>query len=358
MSNPYKYLPAKSYWRSGVAERDPFSPNEIYRKKWDIFPDDIIGTAGSCFAQHITRNLKTSGFKILDVEPPPPYLPPEKYREYQYNMYSARYGNIYTSRQLLQLAQEAFCIGSQEPLIWERSGRYFDALRPGVERLGLSSYDEVIEHREYHVSKVRELFSSMDILIFTLGLTETWIDLATGRALPVAPGVIAGKFDPEKTRFVNLTFSDVRNDLLEFAALIEKNRSKSKPLKFILTVSPVPLTATASGTHVLPAANYSKAVLRAVAGELSTSTDEFDYFPSYEIITNPVARSIFYENNIREVRQHGVDIVMGAFFREHALNSTSTDSSGIQYSNIGRMDIETAIACEEAAYDSSRQERA
>ncbi len=36
--------------------------------------------------------------------------------------------------------------------------------------------------------------------------------------------------------------------------------------RFILTVSPVPLVATMSGSHVSPASIYSKSVLRAPAG--------------------------------------------------------------------------------------------
>ena len=88
-------------------------------------------------------------------------------------------------------------------------------------------------------------------------------------------------------------------------------------MRFILTVSPVPLTATASGNHVLPATTYSKSVLRAVAGHLAEHRKGVDYFPSFEIITNQAARGTFFEPNLRSVRNDGVDVVMKTFFANH-----------------------------------------
>jgi hypothetical protein len=90
-----------------------------------------------------------------------------------------------------------------------------------------------------------------------------------------------------------------------------------RALRCIVTVSPVPLTATASGRHVLPASAESKAILRAVAGELAGTHDDIDYFPSYEIITNPAARGVFFAANLRSVTEDGVAVVMRQFFAEH-----------------------------------------
>jgi hypothetical protein len=86
----------------------------------------------------------------------------------------------------------------------------------------------------------------------------------------------------------------------------------------LLTVSPVPLTATASGHHVLTATSYSKSVLRAIAGQMTAEFKFIDYFPSYEIITNPVFRGMFFGPNMRSVEQAGVDTVMRHFFADQA----------------------------------------
>jgi len=75
MKSPYEKLPKNAFWRSGVAEASPFKLDGIYKKKWSIDSSWNIATAGSCFAQHIARNLKVRGFNVLDMEPPPPGLP-------------------------------------------------------------------------------------------------------------------------------------------------------------------------------------------------------------------------------------------------------------------------------------------
>ncbi|EDY37492.1 conserved hypothetical protein [Cyanobium sp. PCC 7001] len=58
-------------------------------------------------------------------------------------------------------------------------------------------------------------------------------------------------------------------------------------------------------------------MLRAAAGELCAGSDDIDYFPSYEIITNPAARGLFYAANLRSVRPEGVAIAMQTFTRAH-----------------------------------------
>jgi hypothetical protein len=66
-----------------------------------------ISTAGSCFAQHIGRTLRDRGYNILDVEKGPKSLSNALRNKYSYGVYSARYGNICTSRQFLQLVDSA-----------------------------------------------------------------------------------------------------------------------------------------------------------------------------------------------------------------------------------------------------------
>ena len=107
MKSPYNALPPRNFWRSGVSESHPLTVEGLYRKKFSIRETDRIATAGSCFAQHVSNYLQKNGFSVLDVEPPPPTLPEEIAKTFGYGIYSARYGNIYTVRQLLQLAQDA-----------------------------------------------------------------------------------------------------------------------------------------------------------------------------------------------------------------------------------------------------------
>ena len=92
-------------------------------------------------------------------------------------------------------------------------------------------------------------------------------------------------------------------------------------LRFLVTVSPVPLTATATDEHVLVATTYSKSVLRSVAGALAMEFADIDYVPSYEIIASPWSKGAFYESNLRTVTAEGVSSVMRVFFAEHGMGA-------------------------------------
>ena len=316
--NPYQGLQPEFFWRTAVAEADWSLPKAVYTKKFPITRAERIATAGSCFAQHIGRRLKAHGFTVLDTEPPPSGLDATQHAKFGYSIYSARYGNIYTVRQLLQLVKEAY--GKWEPgeVVWSNEdGRFFDAFRSSVEPDGLGSPAEVIAHRRFHLTKVRQLLNDMTLLIFTLGLTEAWIDRATGTTFPMVPGAIAGTYDSERYAFKNFTFAEIYEDLGELLSLLTAQRDGTSPLKIMLTVSPVPLTATASGRHVLQATVYSKSVLRAVAGQFAAEHSNIDYFSSFEIISNPWSRQDYYLENRRSVSNQGVDTVMSVFFSHH-----------------------------------------
>src|SRR5262245_60561415 len=96
--SPYAGLPPSRFWKTAVAEKHPTDASDLYRRKFKITPEWMIATAGSCFAQHIGASLKEHGFRLLDVEPPPPGLSSENASRYGFGIYSARYGNIYLVR--------------------------------------------------------------------------------------------------------------------------------------------------------------------------------------------------------------------------------------------------------------------
>jgi GSCFA family len=321
-SSPYLKLDARAYWRTGLAEAD-YPPPDLYRPKWELRKADRIVTAGSCFAQHVGRALRRNGFNVLDAEPRPPHVAADVETSHGYGMYSARYGNIYTTRQLRQLLDEAWDGAPDFDAIWQRGDRFHDALRPNVDPDGLPDAAAVIAARQAHLGKVREVFSQADVFIFTLGLTEAWLHKPTGQVYPTAPGTIAGSFDESIHGFVNFRLAEVRADLI---AALSRLKRLNPDLRVLLTVSPVPLTATASGHHVLTATTYSKSVLRACAGELYADFPEVDYFPSYEIVTSTRAGATFFEPNFRNVTDAGVARVMSVFCGAHLGEQDETDA--------------------------------
>jgi hypothetical protein len=287
---------------------------DIYTKKFPIGFADKIVTAGSCFAQHVASNMKKNGYNIVEAEVLPDWISEDVAKQHGYGIYSARYGNIYTARQLVQLLRDCRSGAVREEDVWEKNGRFYDALRPSVEPDGLDSVEEVLAHRRNHLERVARMFSEMDVFIFTLGLTEAWQRFDSGTIYPTCPGVIAGTYDPAIFSFINFNFFDVYNDMAEARDLLTEI---NPTLRFIFTVSPVPLTATASGDHVLVATTRSKSILRSVCAMLTDEFDNVDYFPSYEIITSPGARGFFYDTNLRSVTAIGVETVMRTFFGQH-----------------------------------------
>jgi hypothetical protein len=358
MHSPYESLPKEAFWRTGVVGQRADKIEGLYRKKFSIRRSDRIATAGSCFAQHIARHLVRRKFTVIDAEPAPFGLSRKSAAEFGFGLYSARYANIYTARQLWQLVREAF--GKFDPAdpVWEKDGRFYDAMRPSVEPTGLSSAEAVLDQRVHHLEKVRQIVRSADVFIFTLGLTEAWMHKPSSTIYPTAPGTIAGRYDPAVHKFKNFSFGEVYDDLRRVFKFMKK---RNRRIRFLLTVSPVPLTATASGGHVLAATVYSKSVLRAVAGQLCQERDDVEYFPSYEIITSSLSKGAYFESNMRTVRTEGVAAAMQTFFAEHdhkfsAENGSDLLSPALEETAVReRPNAQADVVCEEALLDAFAQ---
>lgn len=322
--HPYQDRPLRSFWRSAVADRHVADLDQLWVPPI-LSPSDKFGTAGSCFAQHIGRALQARGADFLDCEPTPSMFTNEgDARRFGFGVFSCRYGNLYTARQLRQLLEEA--LGQRDPgdIVWERGGRYFDALRPSVDPVGLASADEVRDQRRHHLAAVRRMFQELDVLVFTLGLTECWERKSDGTVFPTAPGTIAGTYDPALHRLRLLRHRDVTSDMQAFWSLL---KTINPGARMILTVSPVPLIATATDQHVLPATIHSKSVLRAAAGELSADNADIWYFPSYEIIAAHPSRGMFFDPDLRTVNAMGVETVMRHFFLGSTFGTTIAEGS-------------------------------
>ncbi|MGW1727593.1 GSCFA domain-containing protein [Streptomyces sp. NPDC002306] len=312
MQHPYTSLPARSFWRTAVAEPDPLAISDLWTPKFTLGQDDPVVTAGSCFAAHIGRALLEEGMHWYDAEPAPPGLTRAERSARGYRRFSFRTGNIYTAAALRQWV--AWALGEEKPPeeAWEEDGVFHDPYRPALEPDGFASHDELLRSREITLAAIRTALAKADVLVFTLGLTEAWHDTRTGTVLPTCPGTVRGTFDPARHVLQQHTVARVHRDLTDLLALA---RGVNPGLRTVLTVSPVPLTATATGRHALVATTHSKSVLRAAAGQLADEADHVDYFPSYEIVTGFPYRARFYEPNLRTVRPDGVAFVMRHFFQ-------------------------------------------
>src|ERR1700692_694276 len=129
---PYRTYPDTSFWSRAVSGRDVATLHPIANAPFKIAPHMKVSTAGSCFAQNIARYLKERNYIYLVTEDVPPFVPDSVARRYNYGIFSARFGNVYTARQLLQLFQRAY--GEFTPIddVWTSGRGFVDPLRPFV----------------------------------------------------------------------------------------------------------------------------------------------------------------------------------------------------------------------------------
>ena len=320
--HPYKSLPEKAFWRRSVAAVPARAVDPVGVFELRIGADSKVATAGSCFAQHIARYLRKSGYCYYVTEPGHPILPARVRESQNYGLFSARYGNIYTARQLWQLFERAYGRFVPSEDVWQKAADVFvDPFRPTTQPGGYVSREELIADREQHFAAVRTMFETLDVFVFTLGLTECWRSFEDGAVFPVCPGVEGGVFDPARYEFYNQPVEDVIADLTAFRNGLEAVNPKAQ---IIFTVSPVPLVATAEpGAHVLSATTYSKSVLRVAAEALRQKFANVHYFPSYEIIVGAFNRGAYYAPDLRNVVEDGVAHVM-RLFMAHATGEAAS----------------------------------
>ena len=166
-----------------------------------------------------------------------------------YSMYSCRYGNLYTTAQLLQLIERAYGRFTPQLDHWNRpeDGRFVDPFRPRIEPDGFATLDEMRADRERHLAAVRHMLETMDVFVFTFGHTETWRHKPDGAILQLAPGVAGGDWDPSVYEFYNMTVSEVVRD---FLAAVDRIREVNPKVRIVLSVSPVGIIATYEDRHV------------------------------------------------------------------------------------------------------------
>lgn len=344
-SNPYRGYPDHQFWRRAVLAPGHGAVDPVVDPEFVIDADTRIGTAGSCFAQHIARRLAASGHHYLVTETGQDLDPAERTRR-NYGVYSARYGNIYSARQLRQLLARADGSFAPQDTAWRRpDGRFIDPFRPEIEPDGFADPEAVEVAREAHLAAVRKLLAELDVLVFTLGLTEAWQSKTDGAVFPLCPMVVSGDVEAGAYEPVNFSHAEICADLTAFLAQL---REVNPAAKVLLTVSPVPLIATFENRHVLVSTTASKAILRSAADEICGQDPAAFYFPSYEIVTNPFFEASYFDPaDARSVKPEGVDHVMGVFLKHYS----SLTPAGAATGRAAELDEEQKIVCDEENLD-------
>lgn len=356
-SNPYLAQPNKAFWSRSVS-RD-FSADSLWGEdsQSSLFQtDDLIVSAGSCFASNLIPWIEKLGLEYVRTEELPPQFKdlPENLG---YRNFSAAYGNIYTARHLRQLYEQA--LGMRVPIEdrWHIDGMVIDPFRPGL-AYPAESDAEFDLLKASHLKAVLAAFHKATVFVFTLGLTEAWQSKVDGSVFPACPGTISGEFDEARHEFKNFSVDEMTEDLTKFIELL---RESNPTVRFVITVSPVPLVATATKSHVLLASTYSKSVLRVAAEQVSNQLKDVTYFPAYEIITGPQAPFEYFESDRRNVSEVGIAKVMNSLLQGLATSKSSeldphVETTQVTKSKAGRLIAEISrrisrAECDEAMMD-------
>ena len=338
--HPYKYLSPKKFWKTGAFDRKFEALEDLVSPKFALRKNTSIATYGSCFAQNIGKYLVKKNFNWQYTEQHPPGLiNDEDILKYGYKIFSSRTGNIYTTSLFQQWVDWCFGENEMPSEYWEDDNGLIDPFRPSIPKGVFFTSNELHNSRLHTLKCFKDSLINSDVLVFTLGLTECWLN-KDGYEYPNCPGTIGGTFDRNKHYFYNHNYQSTY-DALESA--LEKIKKINENLKVLLTVSPVPLTATYSDDHVITATIKSKSILRSVADELSKK-EYVDYFPSFEMFTSHITKGEFFENNLRTPNARGVMTAMEIFGKKYLdLENFESDES-----------INEGIICEEELLSSIR----
>lgn len=284
-------------------------PKFALERDWPIF------TLGSCFAREVENALIGRGMRVLTEG--------HGVEGQYYASWNEKTGigggvgpsdisrgalNKYTVRSMLDEIKWALeGSGSQYGGLLElKEDTWFDPNSSGLRNL---DYETTLANRRKIEASTKTIKDAKVVLI-TLGLTETWLDSVSGQSMNVHPGVDWLKRLQNRFYFVDYGFEDTIAQIREIIQLVCVHCSED--MKFVLTVSPVPLSVTFKNMDIVVANNGSKSMLRAVAEEVSRQYDFVDYFPSYEMVTFSPRAKAFEEDGVH-VRPELVRRIMDKF---------------------------------------------
>ncbi|MGB0682119.1 MAG: GSCFA domain-containing protein [Magnetovibrionaceae bacterium] len=243
-----------------------------------------VTSIGSCFASEIAFSLQRRGYNYVVTEGA---LCEETGARYAADMpepglvqSSANWGIVFNTAGFRQLAEKAFGLRELPRLLVRQTdlGVLTDPFRESVLFPSAEAYQ-----RNYplHAEAVRQAFLQAEVVIITPGLTEVWEYIPDGSIL--SRSIRAASLAP----LIRPRTTDVAENAENLQVFIDILRSHNPSLKVIMTVSPVPLSATFRGrdTHIVAANGLSKATLRAAVEQVVNANRDVYYFPSYELVT-------------------------------------------------------------------------
>lgn len=260
--------------RDDPANRFAHFADPSFQPRFMLEPGQRIFTIGSCFARNIERTLADRGFDIPTLS-----LQIDKA---DWHGDPAAILNNYVPPAIAPQIRWAFGMETfdiERHAVEVMPGRHFDLqLTLGFRPISA----EALIRRRDKISAIYRNLASSHVVLITLGLIEAWFDNRSGLYINCAPPKGAARSDPARFELHVLDYNEVTRALEELVSLLDQVCPRD--YRVILTVSPVPLTATFTRADVAVANSYSKSVLRAAVEPFVAGREHIEYFPSYESV--------------------------------------------------------------------------
>jgi len=297
-----------AHWPTRGAADNRIEPiaRPAFDPTFSFAPGATVFTMGSCFARHVEDALLARGFTV-----------PTRARDLEETVGPAGNSilNNYGVPALLNEIRWALGVGApydpKAQLFEVYPAKFADVHLP--HHLRLCSFEQAVARRE-RIFELNRSIRTADVAIFTLGMAEVWFDRLTGTHLNAPPYETVVRADPERFELHVLDYDEIFGQLDELFALIFAHCSLWSGV--ILTVSPVPLSATYTSQDVAVANQYSKSVLRAAAGAIAQKYARIDYFPSYESVILS-DRQVAWDFDLVHVTRRLVDVNVGRMIERY-----------------------------------------
>lgn len=277
----------------------------VFDVPFQLEPKEPIFTIGSCFARNVERELLNRGFEV----PMRKLLNTPEFK----SLDPGHINNFGTPSIFNEIAWAFGDMSFDEETAFLEiaNNRYVDLhMIPSVRPASL----DVLRARRTGLFKATRTLAECGVMIMTLGLAEIWWDEEAQLYLNSAPPRSILRKSPDRFSLHVLDLDTCIDYLSRAFDLIFRHADSE--MQVIITVSPVPMSATHRDTDVMTANTYSKSLLRVAAEYIAHSYDQVTYFPSYETVTIS-DRELAWMDDLVHVRpemvKYNVDRMINAF---------------------------------------------
>ena len=314
-------------WNSGPSGDISTNPTHASRRIYEGYakvhappPDRVLDlhapvfTMGSCFAREIEAALRAKGGNVVSMDMARMDRP-------EFRDANGKIRNGFFHRFTPRALWHEFKIAFDELPSWdpERSLLFpYGEVFVDFNYWSVAGFDESLAAHRVRRALAKEFVRKVtesELVILTLGLNESWLHKPSGfHCNRINPKVLARRADEFELHFLDypetlFCLEDIRRML--------KAYHRTGDFVLVVTVSPVPLTMTFSGTDVIIANERSKAILRAAADTFCNGAPDVRYFPSYELVRFSAPELAWRPDRVHvqgPMVQHVVDTFCEAYF--------------------------------------------